>query len=485
MILLLISILFYSCSADMHDARGIVSNIRTLDEESFDAATANVPSFILFYAPWCGHSQRLMPTYEVVAATFHKQQTTLSPSASAAFDDSGLTSSSTKSTTPPVVLIGRVDVDKYRSFAKRFDLRGFPTMKYFASSTEDKSTSIKGKGVKYSQGVDATSIISYLNERAGTSYTLQQASTWVRRLVPKTFEAVALDPTKHVLIQFHAPWCTQCGTFADTWETVAKTFRSDYDSVVLASVNADKYRDLAQQQDVTSYPTIKYYPGYTSNNDDNNNDNDNDNDKDQNAEAQTQTATVEMTSQGNTNSLPESVDGAFARTYNGGMSSQELVSFINQVASLERVVGGDIHREAGRSTLLDESAGLFVAAVRSQRRTDVQQVRDAVANEKDRVCGGGNNDGHTTIDDGSRRDGSSDTDDQAEKPFHESSRSESLQCQGARLYGRVMDKVLAHVDGLVWASKELVRLETLIKDEDVNHLQRTRMMLRRNVLEAF
>ena len=131
-----------------------------------------------------------MPDFEVVASTF-------TTDADADADDS--------EPPQPTVLIARVNVDKHRHFAKRFNLFGFPTIKYFNkgpwSTTE--------QGSKYTGGMDAASMVDFINGKAGTKYALQPRSTWVRNLVPKMFEAVALDPTRHVLVQFHAPWCTE------------------------------------------------------------------------------------------------------------------------------------------------------------------------------------------------------------------------------------------------------------------------------------
>ena len=356
-----------------------------------------------------------MPAYEAVASTFRPTPSTPPNDAAA---------------TP--ILIARIDVDKHRHFAKRFNLFSFPTVKYFPSTPQHASLPATAQGTAYLGGVDAASMVQFVNERAGTDYALQQRSTWVRSLVPKVFEAVALDPTRHVLVQFHAPWCTECGSFSNIWETVGKTFRSDGQHVVLASVNAEKYRELGQQQDVTSYPTVKYYPGYEA---------------------------VEVTPEGSSGGLPGDVSGAFARTYNGGMTSQDLVDFINDVAGLDRVVGGDIHREAGRSKELNAAAGVFVGALRSGRVQDAERVVSGLLRvEIDKVCGseGGGSGG-----------------------------SGGLQCKGARLFESVMGKMLGHVDGVGWGVKERRRLEALVRDEDVNHVQRTAMMLKRNVLEAF
>ena len=412
-------------SSEMADVRGIVSNIQTIDADQFDAVVSQQPSLVLFYAPWCGHSQRVMPDFEVVASTF---------TTDADADDSDADDSEPPQ---PTVLIARVNVDKHRHFAKRFNLFGFPTIKYFNkgpwSTTE--------QGSKYTGGMDAASMVDFINGKAGTKYALQPRSTWVRNLVPKMFEAVALDPTRHVLVQFHAPWCTECKSFNGIWETVGKTYRSDDRLVVLASVDADKYRELGQQQDVTSYPTVKYYPGYSS--------------------SSTKQPEETIGVQADGNAIPEDVSGSFSRIYNGGMTSTDLVDFINQVAGLERVVGGDIHREAGRSSALDESAGLFVAALGSGRKTDGENIMTGpVKEEQERLCGEG--------EEGNGGGGGG-----------------GLMCQGAKVYAKTMNKILGHVDGVGWAAKELERLELLIQDVDVNHVQRTEMMLRRNVLEAF
>ena len=450
------------------------SSIRTLDVETFDLVVGKTPTLVLFYAPWCGHSQRLMPTIELLATTFHKRDPDEERAAALESvpdhserqpdESQDNKKSSTSEQTKVSVLIARVNVDNSRSFAKRFDLRGFPTVKYFAP-TVDGSINVKDKGTQYAGDWDASSLVQYVNERAGTAHKLQPAFTWVRRLVPKVFEAVALDPTRHVLVQFHAPWCVECGSFANTWDAVAKTFRSDDERVVLASVDAEKYRELAQQEDVTSYPTIKYYPGYVAGVED-----DPSNDEDVSVQV---TAAGDESDEKNKDGLdsrsrdadvPEDVGSAFARTYNGGMSSQELVTFINDVAGLERVVSGDIHREAGRSKILDEATSLFVAALSSGRKNDAKKVMVEVEEETDRLCGL-----------------------KSEMTLEEKTAkgTETLRCQGAHMYGRVMSKVLAHVDGVDWTRKELKRLEKMIKDEDVNHVQRTTMMLKRNVMEAF
>jgi hypothetical protein len=60
------------------------------------------------------------------------------------------------------------------------------------------------------------------------------------------------------------------------------------------------------------------------------------------------------------------------------------------------------------------------------------------------------------------------------------------QCTNAQLYTDIMERVLRPEAGIMWIGKEMRRVDALIQDtSNVNHAQQTRLLLRRNVLEAF
>ena len=75
-------------------------------------------------------------------------------------------------------------------------------------------------------------------------------------IVGTTFKDIILDPTKHALVEFYAPWCGHCKNLVPIYEKVAKRFE-DTDNVVVAKCDA-----TLNEVDgiyVKSFPTIKYF----------------------------------------------------------------------------------------------------------------------------------------------------------------------------------------------------------------------------------
>lgn len=107
---------------------------------------------------------------------------------------------------------------------------------------------------------------------------------------------------KSLTIQCHADQVIDCKSLAPTWETLAKDFASE-PSVLIAKVDAEaeNSKATAKSQDVSSYPTIKYFP------------------------------------KGSSTSEP----------YNGGRTEADLVQFINEKAGTYRAVGGGLDPTAG------------------------------------------------------------------------------------------------------------------------------------------
>ena len=90
-----------------------------LTEDNFDSII-NHYEFVLvkFYAPWCGHCKKIAPEYVKAAAVL-------------------------KENDPPIYL-GEIDATEEKSLGGRFDVKGYPTLKFF----------IGGDHIEYNGGRD-------------------------------------------------------------------------------------------------------------------------------------------------------------------------------------------------------------------------------------------------------------------------------------------------------------------------------------------
>jgi len=79
----------------------------------------------------------------------------------------------------------------------------------------------------------------------------------VKVLTGENFNAVALNPDKHVFVEFYAPWCGHCKELAPTWDSLAEKLASHKD-VIIAKI--DGTANEVEGVDVQSYPTLKFFP---------------------------------------------------------------------------------------------------------------------------------------------------------------------------------------------------------------------------------
>ncbi|KAJ3032669.1 hypothetical protein HDV00_007284 [Rhizophlyctis rosea] len=207
------------------------------------------------------------------------------------------------------IVIAKVDADAHKSLGSKFDVKGYPTLKWFPKGETKKP-------VDYSGGRDLDSFLSFIKEKTGLAPNIKKPQTFVEVLTADSFDAVVKDKTKNVLVEFYAPWCGHCKSLAPKYEQVAKDFANEK-NVVIANLDATAHKEIADRFNVAGYPTIKFFPA------------------------------------GGDIKNPEE--------YSGGREEADFVKFINEKVGTQRTVGGGLLPEAGTIAALGDFISRFVS----------------------------------------------------------------------------------------------------------------------------
>ncbi|EPQ54104.1 protein disulfide isomerase [Gloeophyllum trabeum ATCC 11539] len=267
------------------------SNVLDLEPGNWDDHIGKgTPALVEFFAPWCGHCKNLAPVYEQLADAYSHAK--------------------------DKVIIAKVDADGAgRPLGQKYGVSGFPTLKWFDGS---------GNPEPYESGRDLDSLASFVTTKSGVKSKIKLPPPPAYKVLDShTFEEVALDDSKNVLVAFTAPWCGHCKRMKPDLEKAAEDFAAESDCII-ANVDADAQpnRPLAEKYGVSSYPTIKFFPkGHKED--------------------------------------PE--------PYEGPRTEEGFVEYLNQKCGTHRTPGGLLSEMAGRLPELDTIASKFVIATGDAR----------------------------------------------------------------------------------------------------------------------
>lgn len=268
----------------------VASNVLDLGPDNFDAVIGKgKPGLVEFFAPWCGHCKSLAPTYEQLADAFSHAK--------------------------DKVVIAKVDADGAgRPLGQKYEVSGYPTLKWFDE---------KGNAEAYEGGRDLDALATFVSKKSGIKSNIKPPPPPATLILDAhTFDDVALDNTKDVLVTFTAPWCGHCKSLKPIYEQVARDFKPESNCIV-ANIDADAAlnKELAGRYGVASYPTIKFFPR----------------------------------------------GGKEVEDYEGARTEEAFVNFLNEKCGTNRAVGGGLNDQAGRLAELDAIAPKFLAAVGTAR----------------------------------------------------------------------------------------------------------------------
>ncbi|XP_038899679.1 probable protein disulfide-isomerase A6 [Benincasa hispida] len=273
----------------------VADDVVVLTEENFEKEVGqDKGALVEFYAPWCGHCKKLAPEYEKLGSSFKKAKS---------------------------VLIGKVDCDEHKGVCSKYGVSGYPTIQWFPKGSLEPK--------KYEGQRTAEALAEFVNSEGGTNVKIASIPSSVVVLSSDNFNEVVLDSSKDVLVEFYAPWCGHCKNLAPIYEKVATAFKLEED-VVIANLDADKYRDLAEKYGISGFPTLKFFPKSNKNGED----------------------------------------------YDGGRDVDDFVSFINEKCGTNRDAKGRLTVNAGLVASLESLVREFVAASNEEKKNIVAKIEE-------------------------------------------------------------------------------------------------------------
>ncbi|CAH1241661.1 PDIA5 [Branchiostoma lanceolatum] len=206
----------------------VESDVVHLTDETFDTYMEDHGSvLVMFYAPWCGHCKKMKPEYDEAAATLKEEN----------IDG----------------VLAALDATKSPQVAKRFEVKGYPTVKYFKDGEEAFGFNDR----------TADKIVDFMKDPKEPPPPPPPEQPWqdveseVVHLGDEDFKS-QLKRRKHALVMFYAPWCGHCKKAKPEFTNAAEKYKEDT-KVTFAAVDCTLHQGVCGQYEVRGYPTIKYF----------------------------------------------------------------------------------------------------------------------------------------------------------------------------------------------------------------------------------
>eukprot|EP01001_Neometanema_parovale_P013127 NODE_948_length_1974_cov_96.878984_g898_i0.p1 GENE.NODE_948_length_1974_cov_96.878984_g898_i0~~NODE_948_length_1974_cov_96.878984_g898_i0.p1 ORF type:complete len:605 (-),score=189.69 NODE_948_length_1974_cov_96.878984_g898_i0:158-1921(-) len=216
----------FVCAAVLLLSAVTANKVVVLTDDNFEDKTKEGEWFVEFYAPWCGHCQALAPTWDKLSEEVKEG-----------------------------VNIAKVDATQATKVANRFDVQGFPTLKFFANGLvyEFKEQRQLENLKSFAEGgYKSKSFYPRPKMEGETSDVIVLTDSSFDKELDKT---LTKDGTRTWFVEFYAPWCGACQALTPAWDRLGTEFK-EHGEIRIAKVDATQNDKLKTRFAINGYPTL-------------------------------------------------------------------------------------------------------------------------------------------------------------------------------------------------------------------------------------
>lgn len=192
--------------------------VHQLNSADFERFISRGFHFVKFFAPWCGHCQKMASTWKDLALIYSNKE----------------------------VKISEVDCTQHASVCQSYDINGYPTLIFFHDGKKIQNYNGQRTIEEFSSFIDSLIVLQQ---------SPVQNNGQVMELNDKNYLNV-LEQSELLFVKYFAPWCGHCRNMAPTWIELASKFSV---KILIAEVDCTVYDNICTKNSINGYPTLIMY----------------------------------------------------------------------------------------------------------------------------------------------------------------------------------------------------------------------------------